>query len=136
MKYEVEASEKLTVADRISIHSNFAQLKKKSDNTNDNFAEHVTKHCLNVTLIENPFKTVPNSGQNSRLNSRKNSTNNGRVGNEACEAAQVCAFLAKKNLAMSQNIEFSPTSPQKPKKISNDVIRIRADSVVAKKKVQ
>ena len=142
VKYEVEASDKLTVADRISIPSNCTQLKNdlkernKSDNKNNNHAEHVTKHFSNMTLIENTVKTVSNSVQNSRLNSRKNSTNGGRVGFEAGEAAQVSAFLAKKNSTMSQNTEFSPNSPQNLKKISNDGIRIRADSVVAKKKVQ
>ena len=72
VKYEVEASDKLTAADRISIHSNCTQLKNdlkegnKSGNKNKNHAEHVKKHFTNMTLVENSFKTLPNSVKNSR----------------------------------------------------------------------
>ena len=134
VKYEVEASDKLTAVDRISIHSNCSQLKNdlrtrnKSDNKIDKHAEHVKKQCSNMTVIENQFKNLHNNSvQNSRINSRLNSANGGRVVSEASEAAQVSVFLAKKNSMMSQNTEFSPNSPQNAKKINNDGIRIRAD---------
>ena len=127
MKYEVEASDKMTVADRISIPNNCTHLKndmnerKKSDNKKVNHAEHVTKHFANMTLIENPFKTVPNSVQNSSINRRKTSADGGRDGKEASEAAQVSAFLANKNF------NDEPNFPQNPRKISKDGIRIKAD---------